>query len=164
MRIFLKLFKIELDKSRYLKAVDTKLIQIHKNALRDFIRAVYPKVPVDTGQARGSLVPFARSVNAVIPIAPKTFRKDRSPTTGAAASSFEIILTKGRYVATLDVNLGYYEFLDIHKGRSPTSEWFSFLADKKAYKKSINRQLGSKLRNLPKIKEFFTFVRITNRG
>ena len=160
MRIFLKLFKVRLEKTRFLKAIDSELIQIHKNALKDFIEAVYPKVPVDTGQARGTLVPFARSVNAVIPIAPKTFRRDRSPETGAAKQVFTIQLSRNRYVATLDVNLGYYDFLDINRGRSPTSPWQSFLDGKLAYKQSVKQQLG----RLPKIKKFFTFVRITNRG
>lgn len=160
MRIFAKLSKITLDKGRFLKDTDSKMKEIHKEGSREMIRAIYPKVPVWTGQARGTLVPFARSVDVVIPIEPVAFRRGINQFSGETKSIIAVDLTKNRYVNTIDISLDYYQYLDIKPGRSPTSPWRSFEAGKIAYKNTISKLLDS----LPKVKNYLTYVRVTNNA
>jgi hypothetical protein len=162
MKIFLSLSKIILDKGRFTKAVDSKLKEIHKRANKDMIKAVYPKVPVWTGEARGTLVPFARSVGAVIPINPVAVRRGHNATTGANQSTFNIVMKDGKYITQIDIQLLHYNYLESNPGRSPTAPWRSLQAGKKAYKASIDKQLGRKLKNLPRIKDYIVLTRATN--
>lgn len=53
-----------------------------RQAAREFLRAVIKRVPVDTGEARGTLLPLGRFLNVKVPIDPKSSKPNKDAGTG----------------------------------------------------------------------------------
>ncbi len=61
-----------------------------RNAAREWLRAVVPRVPVWTGTSAGTLMPLSRFLRAAIPApVPEVTRKGRGVGVGEASSHFE---------------------------------------------------------------------------
>lgn len=72
--------QIKFDRNGYIAALDIACKELFKGAIRAFLEAAQPRIPVDTGMARGSLMPlasFAGGFEVSIPGA--RARKGKSP-------------------------------------------------------------------------------------
>lgn len=70
LRIKSTLPKIKFDNTGYTKAVRNHIEIQFRHAMRAFVKAAYPKIPVWTGMARGSLTGLADELGVKVPIAP----------------------------------------------------------------------------------------------
>ena len=162
--IDINLQNFELDANALIKDLYVVLDEQNKMAAREWLKAVILRVPVFTGEARGSLLPLANFLNESIPIHPVAQKKGHSIASGAAQSSFEF--TNGPifdFIFTEDVaHYKINEYYDvnppIHLTHLPRP-WASFLVGKEAYKNYIERYLVA---NLPVIKDYL-IVRSSGR-
>lgn len=75
MRISGSIDILELEVEQYTKSV-RKAVEVHtRNAVRKFMRAAIPRIPVDTGMARGSFLNLGRFLRVEVPINPVSFDK-----------------------------------------------------------------------------------------
>lgn len=95
-----KLFRVKVDEGKLLKKIDREMSIILREAVRVWLRTVLKVVrraphtvgdnfPIQTGAAKASLRPLARSVRVAIPIRPAKKRPNLTAE-GEASSSFEI--------------------------------------------------------------------------
>ncbi len=131
-----------------------------RQAARAFLRAVIKRVPVDTGEARGTLLPLGRFLNVHVPIDPKSFRQNKDAGTGEMDNPliFDFESTeKGEYF-TAQLQLFHYWWNDFFTQSYVNPQidppWHS-IDDGVAAFMDYLKTFG--LQRLPRLKDF-TFV------
>lgn len=173
-----------LDAEAMKKAVREAIEIRSREAARAFVRAAMPRVPVQTGMARGSFLNIGRALKVAIPIKPNPYRKrvrkngstymqkikwyyppdksgrmSKTPESGAKLSSdvpFFAWQNSGKYVFNFQSAVNHFNLNDhYHIASGP---WHALEAGKDAYIAEM-----AKIRNtLPKISAFMLETNITH--
>lgn len=168
-----KLNKFVIDKGKFTKTLDDKATALLKGAAREWLRAVYVKVPVWTGEARGSLK-FARGrsgpgagqflatfLNVAISIEPQEIREGKDAESGGRKARWTLGGHNGKYSFTFNEDVLHYIILDNHAlgfgNPNFPRPWESFKAGEEAFNNHI---LLHKDRLAPKVSDFITFTQI----
>jgi hypothetical protein len=165
MKPKLALKGLKFNKEAYSKALDEVLdIQI-RQAARAWLRAVYPLVPVWTGESRGSLIPLGQYLRIAIPIVrnPSADRHGyswRNEAHGIPKGhfNFEHLKTLVRFSFSTDVK--QYIINEESNPNPPihlihSAPWKSFEAGREAFFAYLRENLSKKLPQLKKYVEFY---------
>lgn len=159
----------EYDKKAFKDAVLKAISIHHRQAIREFIRAAVPKIPVQTGMARGSYLNIGRLLRIAVPITGRSNYRTRTrdgrtwtefnywyyppgkgrrlpktPASGAALTAFKIEQKGTKFNFILNSRVFHLTLQDELKVRSPTSPWQSMRAGREAYVnylKTINKRI-----------------------
>ncbi len=150
------LTNIELDKGQYSEALGKALDYGNKQAARRWLRAVLTRVPVFTGEARGSLRPLGEFIKVKVPINPVAERKGHNAAYGAEQSHFEF--KGGTYEQEFIFTVSVWHYLinefynvnpPIHLTHLPRP-WFSFAQGKLAYQAYLKKYIKEKIPEIGK--------------
>lgn len=168
MRIYGTVDVLNFDAAGYTRAVREAIEAEFRQAARAFIRAAIPRVPVQTGMARGSFLNVGRFLRVAVPITPTRFNQryyppgggsiPKTPESGAALSTRPESMIKrqgNRVTFTFQTGVFHYTLEDAIGVRS--GPWGSFAAGRAAFTARI-RNLRTRL---PKIGAFVTRTSIT---
>lgn len=127
-----------------------------RNAAREFVVAAVEKIPIDTGQARGTFLPLGRFLNISVPISGNSPKQNKSPQTGAELDK-QIIFSfpsnqYGEYFQ-IDWQLFYFWFNDFfeHQYLKSNTPWESIEAGRLAFIDYMRNVAPAKL---PRLKDF----------
>lgn len=169
MRLYGTIDLLEFDSTGYTAAVNRAIEAEFRQAAREFIRAAYPLVPVQSGMARGSFLNIGRFLRVAVPIAPRRFNQryyppgggasiPKTPESGASLSTppNQIIRRDGnRVIFEFNTRVFHYTLEDLIGVRS--GPWGSFAAGRAAFMTRMRN-----LRNrLPNIGSYITRTTIT---
>ena len=160
MRFHGTLFQLNYDIVGYKKKLDEVLQREMRNAAREWLRAVYPLVPVWTGTARGTLQPLGRLLRVKVPVSPEVVRPGRGPAVGAAQSAFEFIAEDGIYQFVFDTFVRHYianEYTESSFNLRNPTPWHSLTAGENAFNDYLEARLDEKLPNVSEFLEIDTF-------
>lgn len=160
---------LDFDAAAYTKAVNEKIAAEFRQAARAFIRAALPRVPVDSGMARGSFLNVGRFLRVAVPITPRRTGLKYYPGGGkkpilktaeagaklATRGEDVVKVLRGRVTFTFQTKVFHYLLEDQFGVRS--GPWGSFEAGRAAFIESV-RTLKDRL---PSIKGFITKTTIT---
>lgn len=128
-----------------------------RQAARAFVKAAIVKIPVDTGEARGTFLPLGRFLNVAVPIGGEP-RRGKSAQTGSSPNK-QLLFTfgseeLGEYFE-IDWQLFHFWFNDFFthhypKGQLPTP-WGSIEAGKQAFMEYMKTEAP---RLMPRLNEF----------
>ena len=118
-RFYGKFDKIELVKEKLTKNVEAALGVALREAAREFVRAVLIEIPVQTGEAAGSLIPIGRLLRVAIPITPTRFQSGKNPSTGAAKSNYKLIAKYPKFVFEFEAGVIHYTLNEFGLGVGP---------------------------------------------
>lgn len=147
------LVQLNFNMVKFKKTLDETLKTQIRQAAREWLRAVIPKVPVWTGTARGTLSPLARILRVQNNISPVAFRRGWGPSVGEQFGTFSFEESGGTYSFDYEINLRYFQDNEFQKAppkyklRNPTP-WHAFKAGDAAFKAYLNKILPQKLPNL----------------
>lgn len=112
------------DEKRFLKTYREMAAIQTKQAARAFLRAVVQRVPVDTGQARGTLLPLGRFLRVAVPISSTNERENKNPETGAQGDK-QLLFRFPSYSTgeffEIEPQLFYYWWNDFYSHNYPNS-------------------------------------------
>jgi hypothetical protein len=110
MKFSVKYRAIQIDRKKILKSIHDKVSATFREAVREFYRAAFASVPVDTGMARGSLIPLGRVVRNV----PTTISPKRSRPYAMKGypdgKTLEAGIDRGQAAFKINISPGKYEF------------------------------------------------------
>lgn len=162
----IKIIYIKLNVGEWTKALVEALEVQNRQAARAWLRTVITKVPVWTGEARGSLRPLGQFLRVAVPISPssskwaqKAIREGHTAEAGAAQGQFEFKVEAGRrllFVFSSDVvHYLINEYYDVSDKIHLINEvpWYSIKAGNAAYKQYLATNLKDKI---PKLKSYIT--------
>lgn len=166
INIKLQLVKVRLDAGAYTDALKKKLQIQMRQAAREFVLAAIVKVPIDTGQARGTFLPLGRFLKVTIPISgaqPTGLggATEKSQRTGAGLlrqKLFQFESETGAEIFEIDPQLFYFWFNDMEANGFAGTPWKSLEEGKKAFLRYM-RDVAPK--RLPRIKDFVKFTKET---
>jgi hypothetical protein len=156
---------LEFKHIAYTKAARRKTEVQFRQAARAFVRAAVPRIPVETGMARGSFLNIGRFLRVAVPIAPTRLNQKyyatgtpiaKTPKSGAALTTFSIPGRKGKKKLEFRFNSQVFHYqIEEHTGlRSPSAPWLSLTYGMDAFNK-VMRGLFAKS-NYPQIANFVT--------
>ena len=90
------------------KAINNEIQKILRTAARVYVLEAYKSVPVDTGMARGTLVPLAHAVGANIPISPKRSLPNKNAGAGANRSFADFRQEGSKHIFEWSTNVFHY--------------------------------------------------------
>lgn len=161
MKLYMRAFQFEFDRGRYTRALREVVEREFRNALYAFLEAAERRIPVDTGQARGSLQPIAEYAGYVLELsmARPTSRKGPNTRPGTLRLNFDWPSMS----VSFRVDIDYFEmyertgtFPHSRTGRPinvPTAPWRTLYYGREAFKDHLRRHLKE---NIPRVTEFFT--------
>lgn len=154
-----------LDKVNYTKTLNRVMGQIIRESTREGLRYIIEQVPVETGDARSTLVPIAEYLNNVrgLIFAPQrdpyfnyAEQEVISPAAGMARQSFDIIddnLGEFYYEVSWSPNTVHYWTVGFYKGQA-TPGWELL----REFEIIVPRETGRRLRTrLPNIAEYLFY-------
>jgi len=153
----------KLDAAKYTQALEDAVETQMRQAAREWLRAVVPKVPVWAGTSRGSLQPLGRFLRVAIPINPLVQRKGAGPNVGASKSSFKFERIGRRFIFSVSTGVDHFIQNNFYEAPNPPfhlkepTPWKAFEAGEEAYLKYIKENLTKKI---PKIKNFIRYKTI----
>lgn len=150
-----------------------------REAAVEFIKASVPKVPVDTGMARGSFLNMARALNrfgfgVTVDINPARIhsrkkplyyytksgeRLPKTPQQGAKLTEYALGIEGNKVIFSFKSNVIHYALMDFYnvKGNGP---WGSMEAGMIAFRAKMKELKGGKIG----LAKFLTKYKITGRG
>jgi hypothetical protein len=174
---------LEFDGKKFTKEMERRAFQLMREAAREWVRAVYVKVPVWTGMARGALkyaqgrvgpsagLFLSEYLKILIPIGPERthdgkpleVRKDKSPQIGGRKARYTFSYYKGQFNFTLNIDIVHYEINEFHAGHPPSYSrpWNSFQAGDEAFKAYIDANVE---RILPNVNDYTRETKIKANG
>lgn len=152
MRFTLGFQKVEFDDSAYKRDVKRVLEEVTLEALRAALVEIVKRIPVYTGEARGTLRPIGRFVGEQIPIAPIAKRKGHTPATGEKQASCELSNETGlNPTVRIDVELFHVRWNEANESPvSKSAPWHAFEAGRKAYIDYVGKNLKQRLPDITK--------------
>jgi hypothetical protein len=171
MKINLRLIYLKFNGNKLVKDIEDMLQRESRNAARAWLKAVLVKVPVWTGEARGSLRPLGAFLRVAVPISPSSSKwaqramlEGHTAEAGAAQGSFEFKTeTKLRIVFEARTEVIHYLINEFHNVNPPIhliepAPWLSHVAGKKAYLEYLEENLKNKI---PNLKSYFVREKVT---
>lgn len=149
----------KLDAKKYTDALEQQCeIQI-RQAAREWLRAVIPRVPVWTGTARGSLQPLGRFLRVAVPINPTVTRKGMGPGVGASQGSFKFEKRQRRFLFKFNTEVLHFQLNEFYKAPPEfhlihETPWHALVAGEEAFNKYVKEVLPKRI---PKIKDFIKY-------
>lgn len=164
---------LSFDAKGYGRAVKRNIEAAFKDCIRKFVMVAAPRVPVQTGMARGSFLNIGRLVNYIVPISPQPRRnkngtkKDKvyyhpdgrrfpkTPRSGALLSTpmNDIMFWKGtKLVFNFRSDVFHLTLQDFFHVKSPTSPWRSFQEGQVAFVNAFKANRGM----FPNLGEYIT--------
>lgn len=154
----------KLDAKKFSEALVTECQTQQKQAAREWLRAVIPKVPVWAGTSRGSLRPLGRFLRVAVPITPVArdtdLRNQNGIAYGASKSSFKFNRRGQRFIFSIDINVKHFIENNFHERPNPPyrlkepTPWHALEAGQAAYEAYIRNVLPKRI---PRIKNFIKF-------
>lgn len=178
LKIDVKLENISIDPEAYMKEVMAKVFKQVRLAAAEFVKASVPRVPVDTGMARGSFLNLIRALkNAGIPVEmppalkrvgkrkkPVWYYQDgmryrKQPLTGQKFSETTLKMTASKIIFNFKSKLLYYAIMDFYNvnGNGP---WESLEAGRQAFLAKMDELKTM----VPDVKKFLTKTEFSTRG
>lgn len=161
-------FKI--DVKRWSAACDEKMMELLKEAMREYLTAAILKVPVFTGMARGSLRPIGRFVNMEIPISPDPRASEYPEKTiwkgEERGQNFSFVMNNGRVIVHWSTEVEHFitnEFNNM-EGKFPLrhpTPWESRVAGREAYRTFLREELQKRV---PEVLKFVVRTEIKGNG
>ena len=158
------------DAKKFSRTLRKELSTQTRQAARAFLRRTIVKIPVDTGQARGTFLPLGRFLRVAVPIGGAQPEANKSASTGSSGEKqmlFQFSLDNQGSYFEIEPQLFYFwwnDFFAHHypKGQLPTP-WESLEAGKDAFIDYMRNVAPSRL---PKLKDFIvtSFFDITANG
>lgn len=154
----------KLDGKKFTEKLIDELQTQQRQAAREWLRAVIPKVPVWAGTARGSLQPLGRFLKVSVPINPVAKYADKIDNGiayGASKSKFQFSRRGQRFVFTIDVGVEHFILNNFYKRPNPPfrlkepTPWRAFEAGDDAYTAYIRDVLPKRV---PRIKDYIKFT------
>jgi hypothetical protein len=145
---------LDFDKPGYLKTRDEALKVQMRNAAREWLKAVIPKVPVWTGTAIGTLQPLGRYLRVAVPISPVVERENKGPGFGDALGGFDFDDAGNTYTFEFTNFLAYFKFNDQNNANAygfhltHDSPWHAMDAGQAAFEKYIEDVLPQRMPNI----------------
>jgi hypothetical protein len=144
----------------YTKTVKEYLRVQIRQAAREFVREAVVRVPVDTGQARGTFLPLGRFLNVSVPIPGANAKFNKSEDTGAEPQNqllFRFTSTKTGESFEIDPQLFYFWFNDFFAHSYPNAQlptpWGSLEAGWEAFMEYMRVVAPQRF---PRIEKFIT--------
>lgn len=146
----------KLDVKKYTQALETQVETQMRQAAREWLRAVIPKVPIWTGTSQGTLQPLGRFLRFAIPITPVVNRPGKGPEVGANQSGFKFERRGHRFVFKFDTSVEYFIRNNFYNLNPPfhlktPGPYGAFEAGEAAFKRYL-KEIAPK--RIPKIKDF----------
>lgn len=152
---------VNFNKPAYLKTRDEALKREMRNAAREWLAAVIPRVPVWTGTSRGTLLPLARYLRQSIPISPLVSKEGKGPGLGETLGGFEFDDAGNQYTFEFTNFLEYFKFNDQNDASAHGfhlthhTPWEAFEAGQKAFEYYVETYLPQKM---PDINDFLEYT------
>lgn len=159
-------FKIGLFNAALRKAAEAQVRQ----AAREWLRAVIPRVPVFTGTARGTLIPLGRFLKVAVPISPVAIRSGQGPDVGAAMTRPYYFHREGdRHYFRFNTDVAHFIQNEFYHAPNPPfrlknpTPWNAIIEGNLAFESYMKTTLPQRI---PKIKDYFKFktVRVGPSG
>lgn len=135
--------KLVFDRDAYEAAFNAGIQEALHESLRAFLQAAAIAIPVDTGQAKGSLLKLSRFLGEVIAIDNSTPQPGKDILTGEALGVLTVQLpTRDNpvYKVILTTGVKYFELMDqVGKGRGP---WRSRKAARAAFQADLESRIA----------------------
>lgn len=157
----MRAFDFKFDKAGYTRALRDVVEQEFKAAIRAFLAAAEARIPVRTGQAKGTLQPLAEFADYKLNISPVEERAGRGPDT--ALGKLNVTFDWPSFSISFKVDLDYFEVLDtqatyVHSttGKEVSAKgipWLAMEHGREAFKDHLKKNLK---RNIPKVTKFLT--------
>lgn len=156
---------IKIDNEAYRRAVTNYILNKMYDAARAFVRAAIPKVPVDTGMARGTFLNVGRLLNVTIPINIKSVGKlynnrgqilPKQPESGAALAikADRALRFQGdTFIFEFNQDVFHYNLNEFFGGHAPTAPWRSYVVGQEAYNRSFASNF---IKEFPQIQDYIT--------
>ena len=150
----------KLDTNKFTAALEKQIAVQMRQAAREWLRAVIPKVPVWAGTSRGSLQPLGRFLRVAVPISPVAERKGQGPEVGASQGAFNFSRTGHRFVFSATTHVPHFVQNNFYNAPNPPfhlrnqTPWLAFQAGDEAFKKYITDHVAKRI---PKIKDFISY-------
>jgi len=141
-----------IDVDKYMTAAIRINKKVVKKAAAEAIVATAKEIPVDSGEAKASLLNAAQALGKHFAISPLK-RKSRIAE-GQAQGTFSLKETRDEVRFNFRSGVKHLEVLDVNKGNSPTSPWYAFANGRK-----VGLDYLKKNAKLPNIKKFMINVR-----
>jgi hypothetical protein len=148
----------EWDSKKFNEALRTAVSTQVRQAARAFVRKAVVKVPVDTGQARGTFLPLGRFLRVSVPIGGASPKANKSSNTGSSGTNqllFRFTTEKNGVYFEIEPQLFYFWFNDFFAHNYPNGQlptpWQSLESGKKAFLDYMQNVAPTKL---PKLKDF----------
>ncbi len=158
---------IRFKRREYTDWLRSEVQQQIRVAARAFLRAVIKRVPVDTGEARGTLLPLGRFLNVHVPIDPKRQQNNKDAGTGEIEHPliFDFESTdKGEYF-TAQLQLFHYWWNDFFTQNYVNPQidppWHSIDDGVDAFMEYIKTE---GIRKLPQLKDFLFVSEVKVNG
>ncbi len=153
---FLHTFKF--DSGGFSRELQRALIDAVEEGLREFVRTAAGRVPVRTGEARGSLGPLAAFLGITLDMSgiKVTNEKGHNPEAGFAQTTMvEPTFTTAPFTANFRIHIGtpHYQFLETHASDTqPDAPWRSFEEGKRVMDAFLRDYIRE---HLPKVRNYF---------
>lgn len=157
-KIQFKAPKLLFDQKRFSRTLRDTLQAQLRNAAREFVRAAIVRIPIDTGEARGTFLPIGRFLHISVPISGAEPTVKKSEFTGESPEKrliFQFSSNQYGEYFEIDWQLFHFWFNDFFQhsyinGQEPTP-WGSIEAGKDAFLLYMKNEAPKRL---PKIKDF----------
>lgn len=155
---------LRFDKTKFTKTLDRTISQLVREAVREWYRALWSLIPVETGMAKGALLPIAEELHNL----PTSIRPTRKPyysqleggiqerSFGSAKSVFELSGTdSGSFVYEFfwQTDVIHY-YLETHYNGSAVHGKEALQVAQAAFQESL---IDGIINRLPDVGEFFDF-------
>jgi hypothetical protein len=149
---------IVFDQRAYMRDLDIALAALMREAARAWIRGILTKVPVWSGQSRGSLRPIGRFVNEQVPISvSRTAPGDRT-SKGERQQSFSFTGRNGHHTMSFTTEVPHYLLNEYYQSSLPLlnpTPWHSFTVGKAMWASHIYQNVPLVL---PNISNYFKVI------
>ncbi len=162
--ISITLPKYKFNAEAYSRSLYTSLNVQVRNAAREFLREMVQHIPVDTGQARGTLFPLGRFLNVAVPTNGADPTRTKSPSTGSQSQNmllFDFPESEDGVYFEIQIQLFYFWFNEFFQHNYPNAQldtpWESIEAGKKAFISFMKKEAPKRM---PKVKDFITVTQV----
>lgn len=156
---------LTIDNDAFRRAVTNYILHKMFDAARAFVRAAIPKVPVDTGMARGTFLNVGKLLDITIPINPKSFGKiysygglrlPKQKESGAAlaiSADRAIRLEGNTFIFEFAQDVFHYNLNEFFGGHAPTAPWGSYKAGQIAFEETFTKDF---IKDFPQVKDYIS--------
>ena len=158
--------RVKLDQRRYFREVDRVIRKVLREAMRAFLTTVLNHIkgakhttggdsfPVQTGEAKASLMPLGRVIQMSVPVTPAANRKNRVAVGKAKGrGAFTPLKRRFNYKYTFSTRVVHFEINEENYSPIPTSAtpWGAIAAGREAFKEYVDTHLKEQM---PRIKDY----------